>query len=259
MTKNEHEGHRGRMRQRFMMGGLDNFAPHEVLELLLFYAIPRRNVNPLAHQLIKRFGSLTAVLSASAELLREEPGITEAAITLITLMGPLARYMDKELLGERPFMRNLREAKSYCVHLFSGANEEQFYVICLDAQARVLRAVKVFSGTIDEITIYPREIVGTAIRYNAHDVVLAHNHPSGVLEPSEADIHTTVMLREALERVNIPLQDHIIYAEGNCLSLSQWEKTQAPHPAPYNTASRAADTKRTKKQKTSPNVEDVHE
>lgn len=244
---------------RFASGGLDSFAPHEVLELLLFYAIPRRNVNPLAHQLIKRFGSLTAVLSATEEQLLQEPGVTPLAVSLITMIGPLNRYADKELLGSKPFMRNLREAKEYCMHLFAQAKEECFYVICLDAQARVLRAVQVFSGTIDEIAIYPREVVGTAIRYNAHDVVLAHNHPSGVLEPSDADMQTTVLLRAALEHVSIHMQDHIIYADGNCLSISQWQSKQVTPPMPANTTARAADTKRSSKVKEETGIKDFYD
>ena len=231
------------MRQRFVKGGLENFAPHEALELLLFYAIPRRDVNPLAHQLIKRFGSLSAVLTASTEQLQQEIGITENAATLLTLIAPLVQFAEKDMLGEKPFMRNLREARALCRTLFTDAKEERFYVICLDAQGRVTRAVKVFSGTIDEITVYPRKVLETAFRYNAHAVVLMHNHPSGVAEPSAADIETTNILRDALEKVDIRLQDHLIYAEGQCVSISQWEQQENLRPL-FASASRAADAQR---------------
>lgn len=249
MKKNEHEGHRERMRQRFLNNKLSGFAPHEVLELLLFYAIPRKNVNPLAHELLKRFGSLTAVLSASVEELQEIEGVTKTAAVLITLMDPLVRYADRDQLGDRPYMRNLREAKLYCANLFTNASEEKFYLICLDAQGRVLRAVMVFSGTIDEVTIYPREVIGSAIRHNAQAVVLAHNHPSGVPEPSNADIQTTEQLREAFAAIGITLQDHLIYADGHCFSYSRWQKEQEIRPAFEQAKAKAADANKSKKPK----------
>lgn len=165
MAGNEHDGHRDRMRMRFLRSGLDSFAAHEVLELLLFYAIPRRNVNPLAHNLLRHFGSLPAVLDASPEQLMQVPGIGESAATLLSLLIPVVRRADKERLGEKPVITNYREAKEYCRYLFSGSSEEVLYVICLDAQGRVLRAVRAIIGTIDEIVIYPRTIVGAAIRH----------------------------------------------------------------------------------------------
>lgn len=241
--KNEHEGHRERMRQRFQGSGLSGFAPHEVLEMLLFYAIPRKNVNPIAHRLLKRFGSLNAVLSASVEALQETEGISKSAAILITLIGPTMRYADRELLGARPYMRNVREAKEFCAHLFANAHEERFYVICLDAQGRVIREVMVFSGTIDEVIVYPREVIAAAIRHNAHDVVLAHNHPSGVMEPSDADIQTTELLRESLSKIDITLQDHIIFADGQCLSYSQWQKSREIRPLLETPRAKAAETR----------------
>jgi DNA repair protein RadC len=245
--KNEHDGHRERMRQRYVNGGLSGFAPHEMLELLLFFAIPRKNVNSLAHSLYDRFGSLTSTFSASMEALQEVEGISKSSALLISLIDSLSRQADLEQLGNRPYMRNLREASVYCKHLFANAAEERFYVICIDAQGRVLRAVMVFSGTIDEITIYPREVVNAAFRYNAHAVVLAHNHPSGVLEPSKADLQTTEQLSESFKTIGVLLQDHIIYADGQCLSFSQWRKTQEIRPVYEQGRAKAADTNRPKK------------
>ena len=225
-SPHEHKGHRDRMRQRFLKSDerLSGFAPHEILELLLFYGIPRVNVNPLAHQLLKRFGSLNAVLSASVEELQEIDGISKSGAVFIALMRRTMNYVSLERLGEKPYMRNLKECKAYCSVLFSDADEERFYVICLDAQNRVLNAVLLFTGTINEVAVYPREVIGKVIRLNAYYVVLAHNHPSGILEPSNADLHMTDLLREAFSNVDIRLQDHIIYADGQCLSLTQWKK-----------------------------------
>lgn len=243
MAGNEHDGHRARMRARFAQAGLEGFAPHEALELLLFYAIPRRNVNPLAHHLIDRFGSLGAVLDAQPEQLCQVEGISEASATLISLVAALARASEKERQAQRAVITNYRDAKDYCAHLFMGKTDEVLYAICLDAQGRVLRAVPAITGTIDEIAIYPRTIVRTALWHEAHAVVLAHNHPSGVLEPSDADIETTALLREALGMVDIGLLDHIIYADGECMSMAQWQQARQPQPL-HDRKPRAADTQR---------------
>lgn len=247
MAEHEHGGHRERMRKRYLETGLASFAPHEALELLLFYAVPRINVNPLAHRLLTHFGSLEAVLSAPPEQLQQVPGIGASAAVLISLIQPLYRDAERERLGDKPLITNYREAKDYCRSLFGGTSEEVLYVICLDAQGRVLRAVRAITGTIDEIAIYPRTIVGAAIRHNAHSVVLAHNHPSGVLEPSPADVQTTAMLRAALGGVDITILDHIIYADGECVSMEQWQHQAHTSPIPMQRVQKAADTKRARK------------
>lgn len=246
MAEHDHAGHRERMRERFLQNGLDGFAPHEALELLLFYAIPRRNVNPLAHKLIKHFGSLGAVLDAPPEQLRQVPGVGAQVATLLPMVTRLVRYADREKLGGRPLITNYKEAKDYCGHLFAGVNEEVLFVICLDAQGRVLRAVPAVTGTIDEIAIYPRTVVATAIRHNAHSVLLSHNHPSGVKEPSDADIHTTALLREALGALDIALLDHVIYADGACTSMAQYQQIKRVAPLLDADQPKAADTKRSR-------------
>ncbi len=247
MPDHDHKGHRERMRARFLQNGLTGFAPHEALELLLFYAIPRQNTNPLAHRLLKHFGTLRAVLEASSEELRQVEGIGETAAALLSLVAPMVRLAEWESLGERPLVTNFREAKAYCSLLFNGTADEVLYVICLDAQGRVLRAVPAISGTIDEIAIYPRVIVNTALRHNAHSVLLAHNHPSGVAEPSDADLSTTDQLRTALGAVDIQVLDHIIYADGVCVSIMQWEKTRGAMLALAMDRPRAADTQRARR------------
>lgn len=247
MPDHDHGGHRERMRARFLEGGLSGFAPHEALEMLLYYAIPRRDTNALAHRLLKHFGSLKAVLEAPPEQLSQVPGIGEQTAVLLTLVQQIGRMADQERLGEKPVLTNLREARAYCALLFHGAMDEVLYVICLDAQGRVLRAVPAITGTIDEMAIYPRVIVGAAIRHNAHTVLLAHNHPSGVAEPSDADLATTEQLRAALGAVDIRLLDHIICAESECVSISQWEKARAFGILPQSQMGRAADTQRARR------------
>lgn len=245
MASHGHDGHRKRMRDRFVENGLAGFAPHEALEMLLFSTIKRQNTNPIAHDLVAHFGSFSAVLEATPEQLEQVPGIGAESAFLLSLILPLARYAEREQLGERPVITNYRESKAYCKHLFSGKTEEVLYVVCLDAQGRALRAVPAITGTIDEIAIYPRKIVSDALQHKAHSVLLAHNHPSGVLEPSDADIQTTDMLRNALAGVDIPLLDHVIYADGDCLSMMQWQQMQRIAPMLASDQERkAADKKR---------------
>lgn len=248
----EHTGHRDRMRSRFQEGGLDSFAPHEALELLLFYAIPQRDVNPLAHRLLSHFGTLESVLNAPVEQLEQVPGIGKNAACLLALIQPLQRMVDRQRLGDRPIITNYREAKAYCAHLFTGVAEEILYVVCLDAQGRVLRAVPAITGTIDEIAIYPRTIVAAAIRYSAHSVVLSHNHPSGVREPSGADVQTTDLLRQALGAVDIAVLDHIIYADGDCVSMAQWQQLRKIAPLHPGEKPKAADSQRPRRRGPSP-------
>lgn len=249
MTGHEHTGHRDRMRQRFAHNGLEGFAPHEVLELLLFYAIPRQNVNPLAHRLIHHFGSLDAVLCATPQQLCQVQGVGEQTAILLSLVSLSAQYAERHKQSQRQMVGNYRDAKEYCRHLFTGNAEEVLYVICMDAQSRVLRAVPAITGTIDEITIYPRTIVGTALQHSAHSVLLAHNHPSGVKDPSDSDIHTTEILRNALNAVDIVLLDHIIYADGECTSMAQWEQLRRIAPVYGKETPKAADAKITRKPK----------
>ncbi|MCL1964220.1 MAG: DNA repair protein RadC [Firmicutes bacterium] len=241
VSSHEHHGHRERMRDRYLQSGLQGFSPHEVLEILLFFGIPRRDVNTLAHRVLAHFGSLSAVLGASPEQLKQVPGIGVHAATLLSLFIPVMRYIEHEQLGDRPLVTSYREAKEYCRHLFSGLREEVFYIVCMDARGRVLRAVPAVYGTIDEITIYPRTIVEVAIRHNAHSVLLAHNHPSGAKEPSESDIATTALLRDSLGAVDIAVRDHIIYADGECVSMAQWQQVQRVAPLLTPAAPKAAD------------------
>ncbi len=243
MCAQEHEGHRNRMRERFLAGGLEGFAPHEALELLLYYALPRRNVNPLAHRLIRTFGTLDAVLSAAPERLAQVEGVGMHTAVLLSLVAPLVRKANHTRQNERPVVTNYREAREFCLGLFDANADEVFFVVCLDAQGRVLRAVRAFTGTIDETPVYPRTVVRIALENNAHSVVLAHNHPSGVAEPSDGDVATTNVLREALSTVDIQILDHVIVADGEAVSLFQWERTRRM-ALPVAAQRRAADTQR---------------
>ena len=216
-----HAGHRARIRERFRQEGLAGFSEHEVLELLLTYAIPQRDVNPLAHELIAMFGSLAGVLEADEEELLRVSGVGANAASIITLIPPLLAYYQMNAMGTRPVINNLADARTYCSALFMGAHRERVYMICIDQSGRVLHPALLHEGTLDEVTLYPREIVQTALRHNAFGVILAHNHPGGIAAPSHADYVTTENIVSALGIVNIRVVDHIILAGNSSYSMTR--------------------------------------
>lgn len=216
-----HEGHRERLKNRFFKEGLANFAPHEVLELLLTFAIPQKDVNPIGHALLAHFGSLSAVLEAAPEELMRVSGIGRNSAALLSMMPQLFGYYQRDRLREKPLLRNLQQAGEYCKSLFHGNKTESFYLVCLNAQGELIAPVLLHGGTIDEAVIYPRTVVEAALRHNAHAVLLSHNHPGGSLLPSRGDYEATRVVAEALAAIDIRVIDHIIVANGSIASMAQ--------------------------------------
>lgn len=214
-----HEGHRGRMRERFRKEGLDGFAPHEVIELLLFYGRARGDVNPLAHTLLDTFGSLKGVLEAGPEQLMTVKGVGEETATLLSLMLPMFRRYAACLCEEKKYISCRREAAEYCKALLAGLRTEHFYVISISADNRLLGHRLVAKGTLNETPAYPRIIMEAVLNHNAHSVVLCHNHPSGICKPSDADIATTRHIMYLLSGINVMLSDHIIVAGDQTYSM----------------------------------------
>lgn len=213
-----HDGHRDKMRKRYLATGLEGFAEHEALELLLFYAIPRRDTNPLAHQLIDRYGSLDAVLSAPVEELQTVEGVGESAAVLLHLVLPLAERC--RLLAERAVILNSSEkAGAYLLRRFSGKKYEVVYQLCLDGKGKLLACKLLTEGSLNGAELNIRKLVGNALLADASAVILSHNHPSGVALPSSEDFTTTGQVRSALEQVGVRLADHIIVADGDFVSM----------------------------------------
>ena len=208
----QHDGHRGRLRERYIKAGLDAFAPHEVLELLLTYAIPRRDTKPIAYALLARFGSLHSVLQATPEELMLVDGIGETAATLLSMLLPLFRAYRQSVENETPVVKNQLQSVMYCESLFEGERYEKFYVICLDAQMRRINTVLVSSGDVAEVRVYARHIISALSQCNAMGAIVAHNHPSGSAAPSNEDIQLTNALYNLLEGVGIELYDPLIVA-----------------------------------------------
>ena len=220
--KNPHLGHREKLRQRFIReNGLDHFEDHQILELLLFYANPRGDTNPIAHALLEQFGSLKGVLEARPEMLMTVPGVKETAATLISMVVPLTRVWNRCAMTEPDRIGNSREAEKYCLSILAGHRSERFYVVSLNAKCQVLGRRMISEGSLSEVSAYPRIVMETALNYNAHSVLLCHNHPGGTCAPSPEDIASTLQLQRLLNGVGILLLDHIIVANENTYSMVQ--------------------------------------
>lgn len=215
----EHQGHRARMRQRYRAQGLDGFAEHEILELLLFYAIPQRNVNPLAHALIDHFGSLDKVLAASPEALMRIDGMGEYAATLLSLFPQVVKRCEKTALGEKISLSTRKIAEDYCIRLLKGEKREKFYCICLNAQMEVIADALVATGSLSEVPSYPRVVAEKVLVHGAHSVLLCHNHPGGSIIPSQSDMTATRELSQMLRGLEVVLCDHIIVGGDQALSM----------------------------------------
>lgn len=213
-----HDGHREKMRRRFLETGLAGFADHEALELLLFYAIPRRDTNVLAHQLLERYGSLERVLNAPVEDLRKVNGMGESTALLLRLVPMLTeRCRIKE---NAPVILNSTErAGEYLLRRFDGKKYELVYELCLDRKGKLLVSKLLTEGDVNGAELNIRKLVENALLANASAVILSHNHPSGVALPSGEDFTTTDRVRTALESVGIELVDHIIVADGDFVSM----------------------------------------
>jgi len=215
-----HEDHRQRLREQFRTVGLEHFQPHNVLELLLFYSIPRRDTNEIAHRLIDYFGTLVNVLEASPEELCKVEGVGEASATLIAFMGQLARRYLAEQASEKKSFSSSQEFQRHVAAKFLGKKEEIVYLFCLDNAGRLLNECRVSLGTKYSVNLDNRTLLETAFHHNATKVVLAHNHPNGVRAPSSNDVKLTEAAAKLYREVNIQLLDHLIVANGECFSMA---------------------------------------
>lgn len=226
----DHKGHRARVRERYVNEGLENFQPHEVLELLLFYCYPRCDTKSIAKKMLKEFGSLHRLLEADVQTLTHRLGCSENIAVLLNLMPAIAnRYLrDKE--SKTVIFNNAETAGNYAISLFIGHTAERFYVISIDARNRLNTATEIARGTLDETAVYPREVMKAALNDQASAVIFAHNHPGGTLKPSRADLELTRQLILLFERINIPVLDHIIVAGDAYYSFASRHHHVAGYP-----------------------------
>lgn len=216
-----HDGHRKRLKQLFRDEGLDNFYDYQALELLLYYCIPRKDTNPIAHTLIDHFGSLAQVLEAPVEELQRVEGIGEHAATFLHLVTEISRYYLVNRAEQIKILPTIEDCARYLVPHFYGRRNETVFLLCLDAKCKMLCCREVGEGSVNSAGISIRKIVETALAVNATSVVLAHNHPSGIAIPSGDDIQTTRRIAAALSAVEIHLADHIVVADDDYVSMVQ--------------------------------------
>ena len=210
---NIHKGHRQRVKDEFEQSGLSSFSDVRALELLLFYAVPRIDVNPLAHTLLDKYGSLYGVLSAPLSELKNVDGIGQNAAILIKLAAEIhSKAVSDHLKREKHELSSSAAAGDYVLNLLGGSAEEQFLLICLDPLNQVLKADVISSGNVNSVSVDVRDVVHRALVSKATSVILAHNHPSGGKEPSREDIVLTSGIRDALNPLGIAVHDHIIAA-----------------------------------------------
>ena len=215
-----HDGHREKLRRRFLDGGLDTFADHEALELLLFYAIPRRDTNELAHRLMEHYGTLDAVLTAPLEELMQISGIGENAAALIRLVPRLAQKARLSAAAREIVLSDAERMGEYLLERFRGEKNEVIYQLCLDRKGKLIVCRRLNEGGVDSSELNIRRLVENALLSSASMVVLAHNHPSGIALPSPEDYVTTDRVEEALRVVGVQLVDHIIVADDDYVSMA---------------------------------------
>ena len=220
MGDNPHDGHRDRLRKKFILNGTDTMEEHELLELILYYAIPRKDTNPISHKLLAKFGSISAVLDSSVENLKQE-GLSENCAIYLNLLPHICRaYMDDKFGNNDKIVTddNITEKMKY---KFIGINYEIVVLMLLDSKNKEVFCGTISKGSITSNEIHIRKIVELAIIYNAKSAVISHNHPSGIALPSGEDMVATKRTFESLKLINVYLMDHIIVADDDCISLRQ--------------------------------------
>ncbi|MCG6884923.1 MAG: DNA repair protein RadC [Silicimonas sp.] len=202
--------HRKRLRERFLAGGTTAVADYELLELVLFRAIPRQDVKPLAHALLSEFHDFSGVLSAPSERLSQVSGVGEAVITEIRVVEAAAHRLAQTRVLDRPAISGWAALVNYCRAAMSHRETEQFRILFLDRKNVLIADEPQARGTVDHVPVYPREVVKRALELNASALILVHNHPSGDPTPSEADIAVTRQVDDAARTLSITLHDHLI-------------------------------------------------
>jgi DNA repair protein RadC len=200
---------------------MESFADHEIIELLLFFTVPRKDVNPIAHRLLNEFGSLSGVLDANIESLEKVDGISHRTAIMLNLFPSLLRRYNLDKLQPRSALNSTEKSCEYARALMLGKSTETCYLLCLDNRNHLIKAAFISEGTPNELMLNPRNIVRAAIKHDASSIILVHNHPRGKIEPSFEDLNCTRKIALALGVINIPLIDHIIVTDSDTFSFKR--------------------------------------
>lgn len=216
----KNEGHRQRLRDKFLKSGLEGFHDYEIIELLLTLGQPRKNCKPLAKEALKKFGSLTSVLEAKPAELKEIKGIGDNNVFGLKIAQAVARRYLADRVIDKDFIRSSEEVLDYLKHNLRDRNKEVFIVIHLNGRNQILKMEEVFEGTLTTSAVYPREVVKRALDNDAAALVFVHNHPSGNPNPSQDDLTITKKLKEAANTIDISIHDHLIIAGNEVYSFA---------------------------------------
>lgn len=214
-----YHGHRERLRARFNEAGADAVTDYELMELVLFRALPRRDVKPLAKQLIARFGSFAEAIGAPRPRLAEVEGLGEAAITEMKIVAAAGERILRGEIRRRPVLSSWSAVIDYCRAAMAFSDTEQFRILFLDKRNQLIADELQQKGTVDHTPVYPREVVKRALELSATAIILVHNHPSGDPTPSRADIEMTKEIMEVSRTLGIAVHDHIIVGKDGHASL----------------------------------------
>jgi len=214
-----HTGHRDRLRERFLKSGVDGLQDYELLEMILFSAIPRRDVKPLAKQLLAEFGSISGILSASITDLQKVKGLSENAAVLFKAVHALTQKMLKNDMEQKPILSSWQKLLDYCHVALAHEKKEHFRVLFLSRKNQLMSDEIQQTGTVDQAPVYPREIVKRALELGASALILVHNHPSGDPTPSTADIDMTNEIIRAAATMDILVHDHLIISRNGHTSM----------------------------------------
>lgn len=220
-VKNQHAGHRERMREKFVKGGIDIFSDHEILEFLLYYCHAQKNTNPIAHDLIDHFQSLNAVFDASIDELSEVKNVKGRTATLIAFITQLIRRLEVDRIGKRIVLNNTFAVGDYCCSVLGLNQNEKLIMLSLDSCNRLIATDFISEGSSNEVLVDIQKILRCAILRKAHCVILAHNHPGGFLNPSPEDIDATNKVGQLLDILGITLLDHILCFYKSFSSLAE--------------------------------------
>ncbi|RYG58763.1 MAG: DNA repair protein RadC [Alphaproteobacteria bacterium] len=210
MTDHANDGHRERLRARFTGTGGAGVADYELLELALTFAIPRKDVKPLAKEMLRIFGNLSGVMTATPEQLAAVKGLGPASVAFIQVVQQLALRVRREKVVGQPLLASRLELLDYLYTKFASVEREEFHVLYMDSKMKLVADEKLFSGTLHEVTASPRDVLKRALELNSSGIIVAHNHPSGNPEPSAADFAFTEQLMMACAAMGVDLHDHVV-------------------------------------------------
>ena len=214
-------GHRQRLKEKYLTCGLEGFHDYEIMELLLTYGIPRKDVKEPAKELLKRFGGLKGILDAGIDELREVQGITTHTAVLVKLVKEISAAYLLQKAQERPQISCTAELIDFCKTAMGALKDEEFRVCYLDAQNRIIAVETVQEGIVNQAVVYPRKVLERALQWKASAIILVHNHPSGHVRPSDADIRLTRTIQETARTLDILVHDHLIIGENRFFSFRE--------------------------------------